>query len=120
MSPPAPVGRRRAAAVADGVAVKPARKPRADKPQGLRALFAQIADEEATVDQIRQIVMDALQAEDATKVACPECGCEFRAPLPDVKKQLDAAIDLLEQIEGRPEQRQPEAMTITIQRPPLQ
>lgn len=89
------------------------------KAAGLRALFAQVAEEEATLDAVRQIALDALGATASTKCVCPDCGTEFRAPLPDLKKNLDAAIAMLEQIEGRPEQRAPEATVVIVSRPPL-
>lgn len=89
------------------------------KPAGLRALLSQVSEETATVDQIRQIVMDALGADGATLSQCPACGEEFRQRQPDVKKQLDAAIALLEQIEGKAGQNVPEATRVVIQRPPL-
>lgn len=38
---------------------------------------------------------------------------------PDLKRQLDTLIALLEQAEGRPKEAQPEALTIIIERPPL-
>lgn len=89
------------------------------KAASLRALFQEVAGEEATIAGVRQTVLDALGATTATKCVCPECGTEFRAKLPDVKKALDAAISVLEQLEGRPEQRAPEATKVVILRPPL-
>lgn len=94
--------------------------PRVRKPAGLRALLSQVSEEEATVEAVRQIVMDALGSDRATNCTCPACGEEFREKQPDVKKQLDAAIALLEQIEGKAQAQASEATRITITRPPLQ
>lgn len=91
----------------------------ARKPVGLRGLLSQVSEEDATLESIRGIVSDALGAESTTLVDCPHCQKSFKAKQPDVKKQLDAVIALLEQIEGRPEQRSSEVTSITIVRPPL-
>lgn len=93
--------------------------PRSRKPTGLRALLSQVSEEEATVEAVRQIVMDALGSDRATNCTCPECGHEFREKQPDVKKQLDAAIALLEQIEGKAQNAVTEPTKIIITRPPL-
>lgn len=90
-----------------------------EDPATLRATLGEVLDEASTRDRIRQIVHDALDSEHARKVECPECGTEFRAKLPDVTKQVQTIIALLEQKEGRPEQRSPEATVVTIVRPPL-
>ena len=93
--------------------------PAKKQTRSLRGLLGQIIEEDATLDAVRQTVLDALAAESSTKCVCPECGTEFRAPQPDVKKQLDAVIALLEQAEGKAAMTQPEDTKIIIERPPL-
>ncbi len=86
----------------------------------LRQIIGDVANEEATVDRVRQIVHDALDTEQARKVDCPECGTSFRVKMPDTKKQLEAAIQVLEQVEGKAAQAQVESgTTVVIQRNPL-
>lgn len=85
----------------------------------LRKLLSDVTEEAATVESIRGIVMDALGASTRALITCPNCGEEFRRQMPDVKRQLDACISLLEQIEGKATQQAPAATTITIMRPPL-
>ncbi len=86
----------------------------------LRQIIGDVANEEATVDRVRQIVHDALDTEQARKVTCPECATEFRVRMPDTKKQLEAAIQVLEQVEGKAAQASVETgTTVVIQRNPL-
>ncbi len=86
----------------------------------LRQIIGDVANEEATVDRVRQIVHDALDTEQARKVDCPECGTSFRVKMPDTKKQLEAAIQVLEQVEGKAMQAQAETgTTVVINRNPL-
>lgn len=86
---------------------------------GVRGLLAQVLDEEATLDAIRQTVLDAIGAQTATTLTCKNCGEEMRAQVPDVKKAVDAIIALLEQNEGRAGERPPAETVVQIVRPPL-
>lgn len=86
---------------------------------GVRGLLAQVLEEDATLDGIRLAVMDAIGAETIRQVVCPDCQSKFRAPVPDVKKQVDTIISLLEQNEGKATERPPDALTVIIERPPL-
>ncbi len=86
----------------------------------LRQIIGDVANEEATVDRVRQIVHDALDTEQARKVDCPECGTSFRVRMPDTKKQLEAAIQVLEQVEGRaPTTTVDSGLVVEIRRNPL-
>lgn len=85
----------------------------------LREWIGEVAQEAATKTQLRQIIHDALGSEQARTVECPECGHDFRAKVPDLKKQLDVVIALLEQKEGRAGERPPEATQVLIHRPAL-
>lgn len=91
----------------------------AKKAATLRTHIGVILDEEATLEATRQIVLDALGAETARRVTCPDCGTEFRAKQPDLKKQVDTLIALLEQHEGKAGQQAPAELQVIIQRPPL-
>ncbi len=86
----------------------------------LRQIIGDVANEQATVDRVRQIVHDALDTEQARKVDCPECGTSFRVKMPDTKKQLEAAIQVLEQVEGRaPTTTVDSGLVVEIRRNPL-
>ena len=71
------------------------------KPTNVRQFIQQAVHEDATLDGIRQLIADVFATEQARKVSCPDCGTEFRAPLPDVKAQLASLVELVEQTEGR-------------------
>lgn len=81
-------------------------------------MIAEAVAEDASIDQVRQLIADIFATSDARKVECPNCGTEFRTPIPDVKAQVAAMIDLLEQAEGKAEQKPTEATTVIIERPP--
>lgn len=105
-----------------GIVARPRTKPEPLEPAsagGVRGFIATVLDEEATLEAIRQTVLDALNAETARTIQCPDCQSRFRAPVPDVKKQADAIIALLEQNEGKATERPPDALTVIIERPPL-
>lgn len=90
-----------------------------ERTETLRQTLGEVMDEATTRDRMRQIVHDALDSEHSRKVECPECGTLFRAKMPDLKKQLDSVIALLEQKEGKAAQQVPEATQIIIRRPAL-
>ncbi len=83
----------------------------------LRANLAAVMQEDVTIDHVRRIVLEALTGETKSSVTCPECGLEFKAPLPRIREQVQNVKDLLEQVEGKPAEQKPEALTVTIVRP---
>ena len=88
------------------------------KSTGLRAHIAAALAEDSSLESVRQLVADVFGTEAARKVTCPGCKTAFRAPLPDVKAQVQTLIDLLEQSEGKAaSQPQPDLMVI-VERPP--
>lgn len=88
--------------------------------QSLRDLIREAVTEDATLESVRQMVADAFSAANATKIMCP-CGCEHRfvAAVPDISRQVQTMISLLEQSEGKAEQKPTEATTVIVVRPPL-
>lgn len=87
--------------------------------QGARKVIAQVLEEGITPERIKNIVDAAFAAEVAADAVCPDCGASMKIKTPDLKKQVETMIALLDQAEGRPGQNQPEATTIVIERPPL-
>jgi hypothetical protein len=84
----------------------------------VRQMFGAALLQEATQEEINQLVADVLGTKKARKIACPECGVEFRVEWPDVKGQVDTVIALTEQTEGKASSEQLEAAHVTIVRPP--
>lgn len=84
---------------------------------GARELIAQALAEGVTKERLDSLLNAALSSEITVDAHCTNCGEEMRAKAPDVKKQLDVLVGLLEQAEGRPEQRAPGALTVVIERP---
>lgn len=82
----------------------------------LRAHIREAISESSTLEYVKQLIADVFGTKKATLVQCPECGESFKAPLPDVKTQVTAMIDLLEQAEGKAEQKPTEATTVVIER----
>lgn len=72
--------------------------------------------EATTLEHVRQLIDNVFATSKATMVQCPDCGSEFKAPLPDVKTQVTTLVDLLEQAEGKAEQKPTEATTVIIER----
>lgn len=90
------------------------------KPGGqARTVLRDAINEHLTPERAKQLIEDAFGAENVAAVECPECGNKFRAPVPDVKKTVDAITALVQEAEGRPEQRAPQETQITIERPPF-
>ncbi len=88
------------------------------KPQNVRAFIQQAVHEDATLEGVRQLIADVFATEQARKVTCPDCSTEFRAPLPDVKAQLQALVELIEQSEGRAAGAPTPDTIVVIERPP--
>jgi hypothetical protein len=86
----------------------------------LRDQMALVAGEEANLERLREIIGDALGAEVRIRVTCPSCGEEFRPEIPDTKRQLDAAISLLEQVEGKVGAGASRRADVIVVRPPLE
>lgn len=84
-----------------------------------RSNLRDVVNEEITPEAVRQLLKDALGASSVSVVSCPSCGESFKAPAPDVKKAVDSITSLIQEAEGRPEQRRSEAVRVTIVRPPL-
>lgn len=94
-------------------------EPTLEGPTGVRGILAEVLAEEATIEGVRSIIREAINAETAVKVQCPDCGTEFRPKVPDTKKAADTLIALLEQNEGKAGERPPNAVQVIIERPPL-
>ncbi len=84
-----------------------------------RTVLRDAVNKKITPENIEALLDKALNAEATAIVHCPHCSESFKAELPDVKKAVDTLTALIQEAEGRPEQRQPEATRIIIQRPPL-
>lgn len=87
------------------------------QPTTIRALMAEVAGEEATIERMREIADRALNVDHLVTVTCPDCHSTFRAPLPNTGTELKNAIALMEQIEGKAGEQPPGALTIVIERP---
>jgi len=86
---------------------------------GARRVIADALTEGITKERVTALVDAAFESEIVATFVCEECGHPMKAKAPDLKKQVDSMVALLEQAEGRPEQRQPEATTVIIERPAL-
>jgi len=97
------------------------RTPDTKKPvaPGARKVIADALAAGITPARVKALVDAAFDSEVATDAVCPDCGAAMKVRMPDLKKQVDTMVQLLEQAEGRPGQNQPEATQITIIRPPL-
>ena len=101
------------------IAPKPKRRSRATKvsaepeQQSLREMLGQVMEETATLDAVRALVQQTMSETHRPTVHCPECGNEFRPPVGDLKKRLDAVIALLEQVEGKAAAQPPAQTLIT-------
>lgn len=72
-----------------------------------------------TRERITGLIDAAFASEIVAVATCEKCHARMKVRIPDLKKQVDSMVALLEQAEGRPEQRQPEATVVVIERPPL-
>lgn len=98
------------------------KKPTAEKVAAggqARSLLRDGINAELTPERVKGLIDAAFGAQMTALVTCSECGHTMKAPVPDVKKAVDSLTALIQEAEGRPEQRQPEAVKITIVRPPL-
>jgi hypothetical protein len=85
-----------------------------------RQAIAEVVNEGLSKTRIRKLLDDAFASELTVEATCPHCGEPgLKARVPDVKRQLDIVAGLLEQAEGRPEQRAPGELTVIIERPAL-
>ena len=88
--------------------------------KGARENIATVINDALSVAKVQELADLALSAEMYVDGTCPECGCNrIRVPMPDINKRIAATTALLEQAEGRPEQRAPGALKVVIERPPL-
>lgn len=90
------------------------KKPAAAK--STRSLLAEAVSEGYGKQYIVDLIEAAKGSETRAAAECPECGHTMRVVVPDVKKQLDTLIALLEQGEGKASQAMPEATSIVIER----
>lgn len=72
-----------------------------------------------TPEFAREMLARAKEATVGVKAHCPECGAEQTVKFPDFKGIVSTITALLEQAEGRPELRGPDAVQVFIERPPL-
>lgn len=86
---------------------------------GARKVIGDALADGITQERVTALVDAAFASEVVATFVCEECGAAMKAKAPDLKKQVDSMVALLEQAEGRPGQNQPEATSITIVRPPL-
>lgn len=86
---------------------------------GARKVIGDAIAEGVTPERVKGIIDTAFGSEVDAAAVCPECGAGMKVKIPDLKKQVDTLVSLLEQAEGRPSQNQPEATTIIVERPPL-
>lgn len=68
--------------------------------------------------RVKTLLDTAFDATVPVDAECPSCGEQLRAKAPDLKKQLDVLVALLEQAEGRPGQQAPGELQVVIERPP--
>jgi len=86
-------------------------------PKSARAQISEVVNQGVTKRRIKGLLDDAFAAETLVVAECPGCGNRMKVRAPDVKKQLDVVIGLLEQAEGRPEQRAPGDLVVVVERP---
>lgn len=84
-----------------------------------RSVLRDAVNEQLTPARVRQLIDEAFGASSVSVVVCEKCGTAVKAPVPDVKKAVDSITALIQEAEGRPEQRRVEAARVTIVRPPL-
>lgn len=82
-----------------------------------RTRIGEAVNAKLTSEAVGEIVDAALEAVVGIKAVCPACGEEHRVVIPDFTKIVTTLTTLLEQAEGRPELRQPDALNIVIERP---
>lgn len=97
-----------------------ARKPptKAASP-GARKIIGDALTEGVTPARVKALVDASFESELTATAVCEDCGGAMKVKIPDLKKQVESLVSLLEQAEGRPAANQPEATRIFIERPPL-
>lgn len=97
-----------------------ARKPSGKGGVGsARAAISAAVNSATTQEAIQELIAEVFSAEASADAVCPACGEEMRVRVKDAKRIVDSLTALIEQAEGRTEQRAPEATTIVIERPGL-
>jgi hypothetical protein len=86
---------------------------------GARKIIGDALTEGITPERVKAIVDAAFASEVESTAVCPDCGVAMKVKMPDLKKQVETMVSLLDQAEGRPGQNQPEATTVIVERPPL-
>lgn len=100
-------------------AVTAAKKPAAKTGTGVRQKMAQLVNEDATLDSLRDLLNEMLNLQTNAVAVCADCGGEMRVKIRDAKKAMDALVAFIEQGEGRAQQAAMEPLSVTILRPPL-
>lgn len=96
-----------------------ARKTQPKPSAGTRKMIADALTEGVTKARIAGVLDAAFEEEILVDAVCEDCGGKLKIRRPDVKRQVDTLVAFIEQAEGKPEQAQPEATTVIIERPPL-
>lgn len=84
-----------------------------------RSILRDAVNEQLTPERVKSLIDEAFGATTVAVVSCEKCGHAQKAPVPDVKKAVDSITALLQEAEGRPEQRRVEAARVVVVRPPL-
>jgi hypothetical protein len=92
--------------------------PKSSAP-GARKVIADALAEGVTPDRVKALVDASFASELTATAVCEDCGGAMKVKIPDLKKQVESMVSLLEQAEGRPAANQPEATTVIVERPPL-
>ena len=86
---------------------------------GARKVIASVLEDAVTPERVKAVLDAAFESEILVDVVCEDCGGKLRVKRPDVKRQVDTLVALTTEAQGRPEQAQPEATTVIVERPPL-
>lgn len=93
--------------------------PVASERGGARQRMGNAVNDALTDEYLADLLQQAKEATTGVKAVCRECGAEQTVRFPDFKKILDSFTAALEQAEGRPELRGPDAVQVIIERPAL-
>lgn len=94
-------------------------KPKPAVSAGARKVIAAVLEEAVTPERVKGVIDAAFESEILVDVVCEDCGGKLKIRRPDVKRQVDTLVALTTEAQGRPEQAQPEATTVIVERPPL-
>lgn len=94
-------------------------RPRTVASPGARKVIGDALAAGVTPERVKALVDASFESELTATAVCEGCGGAMKVRIPDLKKQVESLVSLLEQAEGRPAANQPEATTVVIERPPL-